>query len=168
MFQLTTEWIPSVWHPENYPNAWSRANFSQYFANSAIVSIAVMLGMTDVGAAVGQEPLALGPLALQGLAIWTLTLVVFAVALVVAQLVTTRRGATGIAGVIVLALFMVNAGARSGVGVGAIRWLSPFYLYERSTPLLRGGSLDVPATALDDAHGLVRACRPCRYRLCSS
>jgi ABC-2 type transport system permease protein len=106
-----------------------------------------MLGLTDVGAAVGQEPLALGPLALQGLAIWTLTLVVFAVALVVAQLVTTRRGATGIAGVIVLALFMVNAAARSGVGVGAIRWLSPFYLYERSTPLLRGGSLDVPATA---------------------
>jgi len=44
MFQLTTEWIPSVWHPENYPNAWSRANFSQYFVNSAIVSIAVMAG----------------------------------------------------------------------------------------------------------------------------
>ena len=44
MFQLTTEWIPSVWHPENYPNAWSRANFSQYFMNSAIVSIAVMAG----------------------------------------------------------------------------------------------------------------------------
>jgi multiple sugar transport system permease protein len=44
MFQLTTEWIPSVWHPENYPNAWSRANFSQYFFNSAVVSIAVSLG----------------------------------------------------------------------------------------------------------------------------
>lgn len=44
MFQLTTEWIPSVLHPENYPNAWSRANFSQYFINSAIVSIAVMAG----------------------------------------------------------------------------------------------------------------------------
>ncbi len=44
MFQLTTEWIPSVWHPENYPNAWSRANFSQYFLNSAIVSGAVMVG----------------------------------------------------------------------------------------------------------------------------
>ena len=117
------------------------------FGATAVVSIAVMLGVTDVGAAVGQEPLAIGPLALQGLAIWTLSLVLFAVALVVAQLVTTRRGATGMAGVIVLALFMVNAAARSGVGVGAIRWLSPFYLYERSTPLLRGGSLDVPATA---------------------
>src|SRR5262249_15040452 len=41
MFQLTTEWIPSVLHPENYPNAWSRANFKQYFINSGIVSIAV-------------------------------------------------------------------------------------------------------------------------------
>jgi multiple sugar transport system permease protein len=44
MFQLTTEWIPSVLHPENYPNAWSRANFTQYFINSGIVSIAVMAG----------------------------------------------------------------------------------------------------------------------------
>src|SRR2546429_3602220 len=51
------------------------------FGATAAVSIAVMLGVTDVGAAVGQEPLALGPLALQGLAIWTLPLVVFAVAL---------------------------------------------------------------------------------------
>src|SRR4029450_12739333 len=44
MFQLATEWIPSVWHPENYPNAWSRANFKQYFINSGVVSIAVMAG----------------------------------------------------------------------------------------------------------------------------
>jgi multiple sugar transport system permease protein len=44
MFQLTTEWIPSVLHPENYPNAWSRANFTQYFINSGIVSISVMAG----------------------------------------------------------------------------------------------------------------------------
>ena len=44
MFQLTTEWIPSEWHPENYPNALSRAAFGQYFLNSGIVSIAVMVG----------------------------------------------------------------------------------------------------------------------------
>ncbi|TMF65869.1 MAG: hypothetical protein E6I14_00800 [Chloroflexi bacterium] len=117
------------------------------FAIVAAVSIAVMLAVTDVGAAIGQEPLPLGPLALEGLAMWLLTLFVFAFALVVAQLVTTRRSAAGIAGVVVLALFMLNAAARSGVGVGAIRWLSPFYLVERSTPLLRGGSLDGAATA---------------------
>jgi multiple sugar transport system permease protein len=44
MFQLTTEWIPSVWHPENYPNALSRALFGRYFLNSGIVSLAVMAG----------------------------------------------------------------------------------------------------------------------------
>jgi multiple sugar transport system permease protein len=44
MFQLTTEWIPSVWHPENYPNALSRAEFPIYFINSGIVSFAVTAG----------------------------------------------------------------------------------------------------------------------------
>jgi multiple sugar transport system permease protein len=44
MFKLTTEWIPSVWHPENYPNAWSRAAFATYFTNSGVVSVAVMVG----------------------------------------------------------------------------------------------------------------------------
>jgi ABC-2 type transport system permease protein len=117
------------------------------FAAVAAISIAVMLAATDIGAGLGQEPLPLGPLALEGLAMFVLTLFVFAFALFVAQLVTTRRSATGIAGIVVLALFMLNSAARSGVDVGAIRWLSPFYLFERSTPLLRGGSLDVAGTA---------------------
>jgi ABC-2 type transport system permease protein len=116
------------------------------FAAVAAVSIALMLAATDVGAIVGNEPLALGRLAAQGFAMWALTLAVFAFALFVAQLVTTRRSATGGAGVVVLVLFMLNAAARSGIDVGAVRWLSPFYLYERSTPLLRAGSLDVAAT----------------------
>ena len=117
------------------------------FAVVAAVSIAFMLAVTDVGAAIGREPLPLGPLAFEGIAMWVLTLFVFAFALLVAQLVTTRRSATGIAGVVVLGLFMLNAAARSGVDVGALRWVSPFYLFERSTPLLQGGSLDAPATA---------------------
>ncbi len=44
MFDLRTEWIPAVWHFENYPNAMSRAPFLQYFLNSGIVSLTVMLG----------------------------------------------------------------------------------------------------------------------------
>jgi ABC-2 type transport system permease protein len=44
-------------------------------------------------------------------------------------------------------LFLTNSAARSGLDVGPVRWLSPFYLAERSTPLLRGGSLDIVATA---------------------
>lgn len=44
MYQLTTEWIPRVWHPENYPNALSRSAFPLFFLNSAVVSVAVMIG----------------------------------------------------------------------------------------------------------------------------
>ena len=44
MFQLTTEWIPSVLHPENYPTALSRADFPTYFFNSGVVSFAVTVG----------------------------------------------------------------------------------------------------------------------------
>ena len=44
MFQLTMEWIPSAWHPENYPNALHRAPFPLFFMNSVIVSTAVMAG----------------------------------------------------------------------------------------------------------------------------
>jgi multiple sugar transport system permease protein len=36
MFQLTTEWIPTVWHPENYPTRWA-ARSSLYFWNSFVV-----------------------------------------------------------------------------------------------------------------------------------
>ena len=31
MFQLNTEWIPTVWHPENYPNALSLCRLSALF-----------------------------------------------------------------------------------------------------------------------------------------
>src|SRR5262245_26112820 len=44
MFQLAMEWIPSAWHPENYPNALRRAPFPLFFLNSIIVSMAVMAG----------------------------------------------------------------------------------------------------------------------------
>jgi multiple sugar transport system permease protein len=44
MFQLTTEWIPSVWHSENYPDALARAPFATYFFNSGVISCVVMAG----------------------------------------------------------------------------------------------------------------------------
>lgn len=118
------------------------------FAAVSAVSVAVTCAVTDVGAIISDEPLPMGGLVLQGIAIWALAMAAFAFALVVSQIVTTRRAASGIAGVVLLVLFFVNAASRSGVDVGRARWISPFYLYERSTPLLRGGTLDVAATSL--------------------
>lgn len=53
MFQLTTEWIPSVWHPENYANALTHAPFVQYFINSGVVSVAIMVGNLVFGTLAG-------------------------------------------------------------------------------------------------------------------
>jgi len=53
MFQLTTEWIPTVWHPENFPNALSRAAFPTYFFNSGVFSLCVMVGNVVFGAMAG-------------------------------------------------------------------------------------------------------------------
>ncbi len=44
MFEMTFEWVPKVWHFENYPHALSRADFPRFFLNSGIVSLSVMLG----------------------------------------------------------------------------------------------------------------------------
>ncbi len=53
MFHLTTEWIPSDWHPENYSNALKHAPFVRYFVNSGIVSFAVMAGNLVFGTLAG-------------------------------------------------------------------------------------------------------------------
>jgi multiple sugar transport system permease protein len=53
MFQLTTEWIPSVWRPENYSNALAHAPFAQYFLNSGVVSFVIMVGNVVFGTLAG-------------------------------------------------------------------------------------------------------------------
>ena len=117
------------------------------FAVVAAFSLVVGLAITEVATIALNEALPIGPLLLQGLVLWALSLASFALGLVVSQLVTTRRAASSIGGVLLLAFFLVNSASRSGLDVGSLRWLSPFYLAERSTPLLRGGSLDTAATA---------------------
>jgi ABC-2 type transport system permease protein len=117
------------------------------FAFGAAISLVIGLAVTEVATIGLNEALPMGALFLQGLVTWALALMTFALGIFVSQLVTTRRAASSIAGILVLALFLVNSAARSGLDVGVVRWLSPFYLAERSTPLLRGGSLDPAATA---------------------
>jgi ABC-2 type transport system permease protein len=74
------------------------------------------------------------------------TLACFGIGLVIAQLVTTRRAAGFGATAVVLVLFLINGASRSS-DVGPIRWISPFYLYERSRPLTTDGALDMSAIA---------------------
>ncbi len=75
------------------------------------------------------------------------TLVFFGVGLAVAQLVLTRRAAGSIGAIVVVALYELNAAARSGLDLGGLGSISPFALVDRSRPLLPvGGGVDVAAT----------------------
>jgi ABC-2 type transport system permease protein len=112
----------------------------------ATFAIAATLVLTYVAGRSAGEPLPLAGMAAIGLDLLVTTLVCFGVGLVVAQLVTTRRAAGFSAAGLVIALFLINGASRTS-DVGAIRWLSPFYLYERSKPLTGEGTLDVGAVS---------------------
>jgi ABC-2 type transport system permease protein len=110
----------------------------------AAFAIAATMVFTYVAGTSAGEPLPVAGLASIGLDLLVTTLVCFGIGLVVAQLVTTRRAAGFGAAGLVIALFLINGASRSS-DVGPVRWLSPFYLYERSKPLTGEGALDLGA-----------------------
>lgn len=112
----------------------------------ATASIALTMGFTLLGSIVAKETLSTAALALQGADLLALTAFCSAWSLLVAQFTTTRRSAGGVAGVVLMGLFLVNSATRSG-GLEQIAWLSPFWLYERSAPLLRAATFDAVAVA---------------------
>jgi len=127
------------------------------FLAVAAASVAISLGLTAAGAATSGDALPLGSVAAQCLPVLAITLWGFGVGLVIAQLLGTRRAASVAGGIVIVALFTLNSTVRAGADPGALKWLSPFYLFDRSTPLLAGGSLDGAATAAMVAEALVLA-----------
>jgi ABC-2 type transport system permease protein len=137
--------------------AWFAAGVSQarylgtrflMFAISAAIAVALTSGAIEIGALGGGSALPLGPLVQVSLALLATTLTVYALTTVVAQLATSRGGAAGLAGLVVGVMFFVNGLSRS---IGSLKpvaqAISPFYYYDRSTPLSPSGSFDVAATA---------------------
>jgi ABC-2 type transport system permease protein len=112
-------------------------------ATFAIVATMVLTSVTGISAG---EPLPLTGMASLGLELLVTTLVCFGMGLVIAQFVTTRRAAGFGAAGLVMALFLINSASRTS-DVGPVRWLSPFYLYERSKPLTSDGALDLGAVS---------------------
>lgn len=109
------------------------------FAAVATVVIGVMQLVILLSA--GGEPLSAGAMLAMGVDLLATTLCCYGIAMVIAQFVTTRRGAGGIAAGLLIALFLLNGAGRTA-DIGPVRWLSPFYLFERSRPLVENGALD--------------------------
>jgi len=116
------------------------------FVVAGAASIVVTLAATWIGAAIANDPVPLQAVSAEILPLFALMLWGFGAGLLVAQLVTTRRVASTAGGVVIVALFTLNSSVRAGADPGALKWISPFYLFDRSAPLLADGSVDVPAT----------------------
>lgn len=110
------------------------------FVVVATVAIGAML--IAILLVAGAEPLSTAGLLAITVNLVATTVCCFGIGLVVAELVTTRRDAAGLAAGVLLTLFLLNGAGRSA-DVGPLRWLSPIYHFERSRPLTDGGTLDV-------------------------
>ena len=118
------------------------------FLLAAGASIALNLLITAAGAAAAGDALPAGGVILEAVTFLGITVWAFGMGLLVAQLFVTRRAAALAASGVLVVLFLLNSAVRSGVDLGAARWLSPFYYFDRSTPLLAGATFDMPATAV--------------------
>ncbi len=119
------------------------------FSLAALIAVTVTSIVTTVTAAkvIGSalDPIATAEITI---ALFAVTLTGYSVGMVAAQLTTSRNAAAGLAGVLLVAAFFINSFGRS---IDSLRTLasfvSPFYYYDRSTPLIPGGSFDPVATA---------------------
>jgi len=117
------------------------------FALACAVSILAGTLVTYAGTALVGEPLDMSAVLLEVVLTFALALVGFGIGVAVSQLVITRRSASSLGAVVLVGTYVLNSLARSGVDVGALAAVSPFYLFDRSTPLVTGGTFNVAATA---------------------
>ncbi|HEY8796436.1 MAG TPA: hypothetical protein VIO85_01090 [Candidatus Dormibacteraeota bacterium] len=120
------------------------AQVAAFAIASFVASLASGAGLM-VGAIAGQESFPVGPAIEAALVLTAVAVACYSLVFLVAQLVAPRM-ATGIAGAVLLALFLLNSLSRTFDSLHTLRWLSPFRYYELSRPLPPGGNFDVTAT----------------------
>lgn len=116
------------------------------FGLAAIVTIALTDLACWAGGLVATEQLPVLGLVEDGTALLGLSLLCYAIGLLMAQLIGDRRDAAGVTGAILLALFLLNSLGRTETGLQPYRVISPFFYYEQTKALPVGGRFDVPAT----------------------
>ncbi|HLQ61509.1 MAG TPA: ABC transporter permease subunit [Candidatus Acidoferrales bacterium] len=114
------------------------------FAVALVLACLLVELVTEAAARLsGAGEIPLGSLFLKGLAAVPPCLFVFTLGLLTSSLVATRRNALGLAAVGFGALFVLNGLGRVTDWAKPLRWLSPFYAYDRSDPLVPGGHFDL-------------------------
>ena len=120
------------------------ARIAAFAFASFVAAVAASLGVI-VGAITGGETFPVGPAIQVAALLAAVALSCYSLVLLIAQLVAPRV-ATGLAGAVLLGLFLINSLSRTFDSLTTLRWLSPFRYFELSQPLSPDGSFDVPAT----------------------
>ncbi len=111
---------------------------------TAVAALASSAGVL-IGVASGGESISAAAAAEAALTLVSLALCCYAITLLISQL-TSPRGATPVAGAVLLALFLINSLSRTFDWLVGWRRISPFHYSEQSSPLVPDGNLDVGAT----------------------
>ena len=116
------------------------------FVIAVAASILVVLVLTGLGATTVGSPLPIEGLLADGAALLAVTVACFALALLIAQFVDSRRVAAGVSAIVLLALFLLNSLGRTLEAPARFRGVSPFYYVDRTNGLSPGGQIDWAST----------------------
>ena len=125
------------------------------FVIAVAASILVVLVLTGLGATTVGSPLPIEGLLADGAALLAVTVACFALALLIAQFVDSRRVAAGVSAIVLLALFLLNSLGRTLEAPARFRGVSPFYYVDRTNGLSPGGQIDWASTLGVSAAALV-------------
>ena len=116
------------------------------FVIAAAASTLIVLLLTGLGATIVGSPLPIEGLLADGAALLAVTVACFALALLIAQFVDSRRVAAGVSAIVLLALFLLNSLGRTLEAPARFRGVSPFYYVDRTNGLSPGGQIDWAST----------------------
>jgi ABC-2 type transport system permease protein len=123
---------------------WLASRVIAYGFATLVGALAGGLGLV-VGVVGGRESISLLPVVEISVALAALGLSCYSLTLLIAQLAGARV-ATAVAGVVLLALFLVNRLSQTFTWLASWRWISPFHYYDLNQPLAPGGVFDGRAT----------------------
>jgi putative exporter of polyketide antibiotics len=116
------------------------------FAIAALGAVVITALGTAAGLATGKATVAFPALAEQGVSLLGMALACFGIGLAAAQLASTRRSALALGGVVMLALYALDALARVNPGLDGWAEISPFHLADLTTAVVPGGEFAGAAT----------------------
>ncbi len=117
------------------------------FASVSVSSIALVGLITWISSYTTGTPLHPGGVVGASIALFALTWSCYGLTILISQEFSISRVASGVAGIVLILLFLVSSYARSSAGAAWLNYLSPFGWYYRTRALAPGGIFDIPSVA---------------------